>query len=112
MDLRRACNDEQAARVLVEPVHQPGTRHESELWIECEQRILQCMARIAGPRMYDQTCRLVDHQKGPVLEYDLERHGLRLHPFLHGQKCVDSHLLSAEDAVLTAQWPAIDLHRP
>ena len=60
---KRARHDQQAARVLVEAVHDAGARQRGEPGVECEQRVLQGPIRIAGARMHDQPGRLVDHEQ-------------------------------------------------
>ena len=50
--LRRARDDQQAARVLVQAVHEPGTRHDGELRVERQQCILQGVAGVARARVH------------------------------------------------------------
>jgi len=49
------------------PMHQTGSRHLRERGIETEQRVQQRAAGIAGARMHDQPCRLVDDDEVGVL---------------------------------------------
>ena len=60
MCLRCACNDQQPARVLVQPMHQSGARYQRQFAIEGQQRILQRVGCIARTGMHDLTCGLVD----------------------------------------------------
>ena len=69
MRLGGAGHHQQATRVLVEAMHEPGTRHQSELRIEREERVLQRVAGVAGPGVHDQSGGLVDDEERAVLEH-------------------------------------------
>ena len=68
MRLGRARHDQQAAGVLVEPMHQPGARHARQRRIVRQQRVLQRVLAIAGARMHHQARRLVQHQQRAILD--------------------------------------------
>ena len=70
-------DDEQAAGVLVEPVHDPRTGDVRELRRVMQQRIGKRCVPVAAARMNDQTRRLVDHQQRVVLVNDDKVHRLR-----------------------------------
>src|SRR6185312_2029307 len=104
---RRARHDEQAAGVLVEAMHQPGPRHQGELRIESEQRVLQRMAGIARPGVHDHACRLVDDEERPILMNHGQWLRLRRHALVGFEPRRDLDLLAAQDFVLGAQPPSI-----
>ena len=76
---QRACDHEQSARVLVQPVHEPGARHGRERRIQVQQGILKCPGRVARARMHDEAGRLVDDDELVVLPDNAERNGLGAH---------------------------------
>ena len=57
----------------------PGARHDGELGVERQQRILQRVAGVARARVDHEPGRLVDHEQRAVLEHHVERHRLRGH---------------------------------
>src|SRR6185312_2232866 len=71
--LRRARDDEEAARVLVEAVHDAGARDAGERRRVVQQRVLQRAAAVARARVDDETGRLVDDDDRVVLVHDRER---------------------------------------
>ena len=73
----RARDDHQAARVLVEPMHDARPRHLRELRVEVQQRVLQRAGRVAGAWMHDQPGGLVDHEDVAVLVDDVQLDLLR-----------------------------------
>lgn len=74
-----AGDEQQAAGALVQPVHQPGTRHGHKPRIMVEQGVLQGVAGLACPRMHYQSRRFVHHHEGVILVDDIQCHGLRQH---------------------------------
>src|SRR5437660_1065513 len=91
----RARRHEEPAGILVEPVHEPRARHPRELRIECEQRVLERMAGVAGPGMYDEPGRFVDDDERAVLMNHLERNRLGADGGLGRQLRLDAHLFAA-----------------
>lgn len=80
---RRMCrqgpgDEKQAARVLVEPVNDAGSRQHLERRLEVQQAIQQSAARVARTRVHDQPGWLVDDDQVFILENDVEFDGLRL----------------------------------
>ena len=73
---------EEAARILVEAVHDAGPRDAADAGKACtamgDQRIDEGAGLIAGRRMHDQAGRLVDDDQLGVLVDDVERDRLRL----------------------------------
>ena len=76
--LDRLGDHQQAARVLVQAVHDAGARHAGERRRVREQRVEQRAVRLAGAGMHDQAGGLVDDDERRILVHDLERHALRL----------------------------------
>ena len=76
------CHDEEPARVLVEPVHDPRPLNAADageaLAAMGDERVDQCAAVMAGGRMDDEPGRLVDHDELLVLMDDAERDRLAL----------------------------------
>ena len=72
-----ARHDHQAAGVLVQPVHDAGTRHLGSSAIACQQTIEQRAAPVARRRVHHQPCRLVHHQKVGIFVHHLDVHGFR-----------------------------------
>jgi hypothetical protein len=73
--LRFEClrHDQQAGRVLVEPVNDARARNRRELRRVMEERVLQRSGAVAGAGMHDEPGRLVDHHERGVLVDDRER---------------------------------------
>ena len=75
-------DDQQARRILVDPVDDPGPRHAADAATGSaammEQRVDQRPVAVAGGGMDDQPGGLVDHQQMLVLEDDRQRDVLRL----------------------------------
>ena len=69
-------HDQYAAGVLVEPMHEPGSRHACEVGVVRQQCVLQRVRAIAGTGMHDQPGRLVQYQQGCVLVQNVERQPL------------------------------------
>ncbi len=67
------CHHEKSARVLVEPVHDPGPRNRCKLRRAVQERIEQRPLPVAASGMNHQARRLVDHQYVVVLIDDVER---------------------------------------
>jgi hypothetical protein len=75
--LDRLRDDHEPARVLVETMHDAGTRNRGKRGVMVQQRIQQCTFAIAAPRMHDEARRLVDDENRVVLEHDRKRDVLR-----------------------------------
>ena len=71
---------EEAGRVLVEPVHDPGPLHPADpgqaLAAMSDQRIHERSALVTGGRVDDEARRLVDHDEVRILVHDRKRHRL------------------------------------
>ena len=93
--LKREGNHQQAAGVLVEPVHDAGTRNRVGLGKVMQQRILQRAITLTGARMDGQSGRFVDHRHIRVGVHDLQRHLLRCYPVI-GQR----HRIELDHATL------------
>ena len=74
--LQRARDEQQAARVLVEPVHETGARQHLELGVAMQQRILQRARTVAGARVHDEADGLVDDEQGVIGMDDRKRYRL------------------------------------
>ena len=74
MGLRRSGDQHRPCRILVEAVHDPGTRHERKRRIERKQRVLKRSTAVARPRVHHQACRLVDHPERRIPMQHAERH--------------------------------------
>ena len=74
--LRRARHDEQPAGVLVQAMDEAGTRHQGELRIEPEERVLQGVARVAGPGCTTRPAGLLITSERAVPEHHGERQRL------------------------------------
>ena len=72
----RARDEQQAARVLVEPMHEPRARQHRELGVRVQQRVLQRARAVARAGMHDEAHGLVDHEQRVVLVHDGERNRL------------------------------------
>ena len=55
MARQRASDEQQAARILVEPVHETGSRQGRELGVPVQQGVLESARAIAGARVHDET---------------------------------------------------------
>ena len=73
---QRARDEQQPARVLVEPVHEAGARQQRELGIAMQQRVLQRARAIAGAGVHDEADGLVDDEQRVVGVDDRERYRL------------------------------------
>jgi hypothetical protein len=80
---QRARNEQQAARILVEPVHETGAREQLELRIAVQQRVLQRARAVPGAGVHDEADGLVDDEQGIVGVHDRQRY--RLGPRLDGR---------------------------
>ena len=69
--------DQQATRILVQPMHDAAARQMREVRVEMQQRVLQRSCRIAGARMHDQAGGFVDDQDMLVLMHDIQRRSTR-----------------------------------
>ena len=111
MRLERARHDHQAARVLVEPMHDTGAGHLRESGIEVQQRVLQRPRGIPGAGMHDQPGGLVDHEHLGVLH---ARCPARSPPAprstASGSDALDFDGFPADDLVLRPQLHAIHQH--
>ncbi len=103
-------DDQQAARVLVQAVHDPCPGNHGKRRIEAQERVLQRMAGVAGAGVHHQSRRLIDHEQGLVPEDDLQRQGFRGNLPVGLEPGVDVHPLAAEHFVLAAQAAPVDLH--
>jgi len=74
--------DHQPRRVLVDPMHDPRSRHAADAGELAGAMVEQCVdqsaVEIAGSGVHDQSGLLVDHDQMLVLEHHLERNVLRL----------------------------------
>ena len=70
-----------------------------------EQGVHQRAVKIAGGRMDDQACRLVDDDQVFVLEHDAKRNVLRLAP-RRGMAAGTSMAKALPAATLSEGWPA------
>lgn len=103
----------QARSVLVQPVHDAGTRQAGRRGVVRQQTIEQGAAPVPRGRVHHQAGRLVDHQQMRVfVQHDQrhglghESHGLRRGPQLHLQDLPHVHPRSGLD-----HRPAGHLHR-
>ena len=74
----RAGHHHQAAGVLVQPVHDAGTRQQHGLGVPPQQTVQQSAAPVAGCRVHHEARGFVDHQQVFVLKHDVQRHRFRL----------------------------------
>ena len=113
MGLRRSGDQHRPCRILVEAVHDPGTRHERKRRIERKQRVLKRSTAVARPRVHHQACRLVDHPERRIPMQHAERH-----PGVARRHALVGHELGRDTQGLAAHEPApshrrgirIDLH--
>ena len=112
MRLDRPRHDQQAARILVDPVHDAGPRDQSQLRVMGQERVLQGARGIARTGMHHQPHRLVEHQQVAVRIPHVERDLLRHDGVIDGQLCPDVHAFPAEDLVTGARLAPVDLDRP
>ena len=84
-------------------MHQPGARHQGELRIESEQRVLQRAAGISGAGMHDHARGLVDDEKRAILVDHRERLRFRRDALVGLELRCDLDLLAPEHPVLRAQ---------
>ena len=73
----RARYHHQAGGILIEAMDNPGTRQIGQLGGVMQQAVLQRAIPIAGRRVHDESCRLVDNQQIIIFKYDLQRNILR-----------------------------------
>ena len=74
--LQGLADHHQPRGVLVQPVHDAGTRQRRRARIARQQAVEHCARPVAGRRMHHQAGRLVDDQQVLVLEHHRQRHGL------------------------------------
>ena len=98
---QRLGDNHQAARILVEAVHDAGARDVVQLRQVVQQGVEQGAAPVAVARMDDESGRLVEDEQRLVLIDDIERNVLgrrRLGPFV--RRLGDADLLAAPEFVL------------
>jgi hypothetical protein len=108
--LDRARDHHQAAGLLIQPVHDAGTRDLGELGVEMQQCVLQGPGGVARAWMHDQSGWLVDHQHMWVLEDDVQPDFLGRDLDRVRQRGADLDALPAQDLVLGPQFGAVDQH--
>ncbi len=105
-------DDEAAAGVLVEPVHDAGPGHAADAaerpLAMVEQGVDERMFLVAGGGMHDQPGGFVQNQQGFVLEQDVERNFLRLRLGGPGFRPVNLNLFPGARAVRGFDPPAVD----
>ncbi len=109
--LRGQClgDDQEAARVLVEAVDDPGARHAGKLRRVVQQRVQQRAVPVAAARVHDEACRLVDDEQRVVLGDD--RQGDRFREKRHLPRIggrMDHDLLAAVDPCGRRRDAAVD----
>ena len=104
---QRARDEQQAARVLVEPVDETGARQHRELGIAMQQRVLQRARAIAGTGVDDEPDGLVDDEQRVVGVDDDERDRLGFGRDGHFELGLERELLAAfeQQARLGARGP-------
>ena len=75
---QRARDEQQAARILVEPMDETGARQHRKLRVAMQQRVLQRARAIAGTGMDDEPDGLVDDEQRVIGVNDVERDRLGL----------------------------------
>ena len=108
--LQGSGHDQQAAGVLVEPMDDPGARQLPRARIQTEQRILQRVGGIPGPRMHHQAGGLVHHEHVAILMDQGERNVLRQHLPLRNFRA-HAHD-DARSRLYDVPWPARLAGRP
>ena len=101
-------DDHEPRRVLVEPVHDAGTRQFRELRVVGKERVLEGLVRIAGAGMNDESGRLVDDDDVRVLPGDRERDVLRNRRDRVLVRRVERDALSARDDIARPRHAAVD----
>ena len=107
LDFAIACNQQQAAGALVQPVNDSGTRQCFQPRVEIQQSIYQGAVRISGTRVHDQPDGLVDHQKVIALIHDLQRNFLWPVDSSRLQRLANQHLLATHQFLSGARRLAI-----
>ena len=106
-------DDENAGRVAIETVHDPGSLHAADRR-EPAPVVQQCVHERASAHarswMDRHPRRLVDHQEVAVLVQDVQRDRLRLDSRRDGGGHVDADALAAADAVRGARRLPVHLH--
>ncbi len=96
-------DDQQARRVLVEPMHNAGPAHSPDsrkvVTAMGDERVDKRAGPVAGSRMDDEACRLVDHDQIRILVDDLERNGFRRWCRVFGRRHVDREHRARVDAL-------------
>ena len=111
MGLVGARDDEQARRVAVEPVDDPGPLVVVPAGgVERQQPVDERAAAMAAGRMDDDARRLVDDEEVLVLPGDVELHRLGRERLRRGGK-LDHDLLAALEPVALRPRPTVDEHR-
>ena len=106
-------DDHEAARVLVEPVHDAGARHACKLRRVMEERVGERPGPIAGAGVDDEARRLVHHDQRIVLGDDGEGDRLREHVVVSRQRCrVHDDLLAAAHLSRRRRRVAVLRHPP
>ena len=67
MGSQRARDNEEPAGILVEPMHDTGTRHPGQRRVQAQQRILQRARAISRAGVYNQADGFIDHEHRCVL---------------------------------------------
>ena len=109
---RSAGDDQQPARILVEPMDNARPRQQGEVGVVVQECVLERRPGVAGAGMHDQAGRLIEHDHGLVLVDDLEVDGLGRHLNLGLLERLDAHHFPAPDQVPGARLDAVDKHPP
>jgi hypothetical protein len=109
MHFRSTRNHQQPARILIEPVNDPRSRYDGQLWVECQQRVLQRLTGVPRTRMHDHPRRLVDYQQRAIFEDDVQRQRFRHHLLVRLDASLDHDPLAAKHLVPPAQQTPVDL---
>ena len=75
MSAQRSRHQHQARGVLVQSMHDPGTRKRRQTGIEMQEGVLQRSCRLARTRMHHEASGLVEHEEVGIRVHDLERDG-------------------------------------
>ena len=110
---QRARDEQQAARVLVEPVDETGARQHRKLGVAMQQRVLQRARAIAGAGVHDEADGLVDDEQRVVGMDDGERDRLGSRFDGRFELGLERELLAAfeQQARLGARGPRPSAHR-
>jgi len=74
---RGFCDDQKAARILIESMNNAGARKRRELRRVMKERVQQRPVAVAAARVDDQARRLIDDENGVILVHDGKRDRLR-----------------------------------